>query len=462
MSKLDIVVYDAVMGSGKTKKIKESLVFENRPIIYITPLLEEAAEVVGAIIDSNGNHVRDDSGYHMYNPNNILMSKCFMLPSNRNNNGSKIDSVKSLIQNSRNISSTHQLFSMFDQEIIDMIKERDYVLVVDEALNVWSNLNIYDFYDGDNTDKKQSESEKQEQEGTGNTKTDKEILNLIENGVIEVDPVGLLHWQDDKYKVAKGLFFDKVKRLCDLKQLYLSNGRVVFWELNSVVLRAFSKIVVGTYMFEYSFMSYYLDVHGFSYKIEKFGEKPSFYKQYMNIQEGKINEVGDKDYSLSYSHLCVKRHNDKEHPKEILRKNVDNFLKNKCGSKRGDRIWTCFKKIKPTVANRTYTQDWVAYNIKATNKYRDVRCVAYLCNNFPNTYLVSMVSKRNKRKFDADMWALSEMLQYIFRTRVRGSLSENHDRSIEVYIPSKRMRELLKWWLEQDTLDFKSCSKLDK
>lgn len=432
------------------------MLLESRPIIYITPLLEEAYTVVGAIVDDNGRHMRDDSGYYMYDQDNLLYTKSFMLPNNNNNNGSKIDSIKSLIQNSRCIASTHQLFSMLDQEIIDMIKERNYVLVVDECLSVWSNLNIYEYFDADDIKaKKQTENEKQEQESTGNTKTDKEILCLIENGVIEVDPVGLLHWQDDKFKVSKGLFFDKVKRLCDMKQLYLSNGKVVFWELNSVVLKAFSKIIIGTYMFEYSFMSHYLNVHGFEYKVEKFGKTPNFYKQFITVQQGKINDIGEKDFTLSYSNLCIKKHTN-GHPKDVLRKNVDNFLKNRCASKKGERIWTCFKKVTPTIANRTYTQDWVAYNVKATNKYRDVRCVAYLCNNFPNTFLVSMVSKRNNRKFDADMWALSEMLQYIYRTRIRGSRDDGHIRDIDVYIPSKRMRDLFEWWLEQDSLDFKA------
>lgn len=446
MSKLDIFVYDAVLGQGKTKRIKQDMLKETRPVIYITPLLEEAYTVVGAIVDDKGRHVRDDEGYYCYDNSNPLSAKSFMLPNTKNSDGSKLSSVKQLINNGSNIASTHQLFSMFDYEIIESIKKHNYVLVVDEALNVWNSLNIYD--DSGVRTKAQEENEKQEQGITGNTITDKEILNLISNGVIEVDPVGLLHWQEDKLKVADDLFFGKVKRLCDLKQLYLSNNKVVFWELNSVVLSAFSKLIVGTYMFKYSYMSHYLDVHGFDYNIEYFGAKPSYFKQFVNLQEGKINSVGDKKYSLSYSDLCVKRYDIDSHPKEQLRKNLDNFFKNKCNSKSGDGLWTCFKKVTPYISNRRYTNDWVNYNIKATNKYRHIGNVAYLCNNYPNTFLVSMVSKRNSREFNVDMWALSEMLQYVFRSCIRGG-SESRD--INLYIPSKRMRELLLWWLEQDT-----------
>lgn len=451
INKPEIIVLDAIMGNGKTNRIKTLMCMDARPIIYITPLLEEASTVVGAIVDDNGRHQKDDSGYYMYDNKNILSHKSFMLPSNRNNNGSKLDNIKALVGNGCNIASTHQLFSMIDFDLIDEIKKHNYVLVVDESLNVWNNLNIYEHLTTEDKTNKQDVAEEKDDLGVG-TQTDKDIQTLIKNGFIEVDPVGLLHWQDDKFPDADKTFYRKVKKLCDLKQLYLSNGRVVFWELNHTVLSAFSKVIVGTYMFEHSFMSHYLDVHGFKYTVEKFGNKPSFYKDLINIEQGKLNSIGDKDFSLSYSDLCVKRYSKDKHPKEVLRKNLDNFMKNKCKSSSGDRIWTCFKKVTPVIAQRRYTNDWIAYNTKATNNYRFVKNVAYLCNNFPNTFLVSMVSKRNERKFDDDMWALQEMLQYIFRSRLRGNedVKSLEDRKINLYVPSKRMRNLLESWLNDE------------
>ena len=60
-----------------------------------------------------------------------------------------------------------------------------------------------------------------------------------------------------------------------------------------------------------------------------------------------------------------------------------------------------------------------------------------------------MVTKRNSRDFDGDMWALQEMLQFIFRSRLRGNenVKTLEDREINLYIPSKRMRNLLEDWL---------------
>lgn len=43
---------------------------------------------------------------------------------------------------------------------------------------------------------------------------------------------------------------------------------------------------------------------------------------------------------------------------------------------------------------------------------------------------------------DEDMLALSDLLQWIFRSRIR------EGEPIEIHIPSKRMRALFKQWLE--------------
>ena len=214
--KPNILVLDAPMGSGKTKKIKQIILESTKPVIYITPLLEEASNVVGAIVDDKGRQVKDDLGYYMYDLNNPLSSKSFMLPNTNNSDGSKLEGIKHLINNKHNIASTHKLFSMFDYDVINLLQLNNYQLIIDESLNVWNTLNIYEGF-GDNK-RTMLEDEKQEK-GSG-SRTDKEILNLIENGVIEVDPIGLLYWQEDKFVVDDDLFFGRVKKLCDLKQLY--------------------------------------------------------------------------------------------------------------------------------------------------------------------------------------------------------------------------------------------------
>lgn len=431
-----IKVYEAIMGNGKTKRIIEDLRTESRPVIYITPLLSEVYRVSGAVVNDKGVHQKDDLGNFMYDLEHPLASKQFMLPNNRNRDGSKLTSIKSLISNRCNICSTHTLFSMFDLELLDCLKKNNYVLIVDEALEVWRK-----FYIG-------AKSEDEEATETGMTKTDKDIQTLITNGFIEVDPVGLLHWQSEKFINAENTIYQEVKRLCDLKRLYLSNGKVVFWELNHTVLSAFSEVVIATYMFEYSFMSHYLKIHGFDYGVERFGAVPSDYKKHVKIVQGKMNDVGNKDFSLSYSDLSGRK--DRGTNPDTMRKQLFNFLNNQCKVKSSSEnfYWTTYKKSIPSVSGGRFKKRWIAYNTKATNDYRDSEYVAYLCNNFPSTYLVQMVTRRSGNKFNQDLWALSEMLQFLFRSKLR---CYEEDRLVTLYIPSKRMRELLEWWLEQDT-----------
>ena len=282
----------------------------------------------------------------------------------------------------------------------------------------------------------------------GRKKTDKEIQTLINNGFIEVDPVGLLWWQEDKFPDAHNTFYKDVKRYCDLKQLYISNGRVVFWELNHTVLNAFSEVLVATYMFEYSFMRYYLNIYGFDYRVEKFGLKPSDYKPFVDIVYGKMNNVGDGKFALSYSDMTGRK--DRGTDLDVLKNNLYNFLYNqhKCKPSSNDFLWTTYKKSVSKVSGGRYKKGWIAYNTKATNDFINADKVAYLCNNFPSTYLVNMVTRRSGADFDQDMWALSEMLQFLFRSKLRKFTDV--DRKINLYIPSKRMRNLLDRWLNDE------------
>ena len=63
-----------------------------------------------------------------------------------------------------------------------------------------------------------------------------------------------------------------------------------------------------------------------------------------------------------------------------------------------------------------------------------------MVNRFIDPNLMKFFAERNI-KLDADSFALSEMLQWIWRSAIRD------DKPINLYIPSKRMRELLINWI---------------
>lgn len=435
-SKNPVKVYDAICGQGKTQRLIKELASVDNPVLYITPLLSETERVSGMILDEDGFPVYDDEGGTIYDLNHPLAHKQFLLPVG----GSKLEHIKALFRDNRSICATHKLFSMLDQEALNLLKTKNYVLVIDEVLEVWKKFSLFESVEYDpRSSKGVDESEKG---GSRISKDDKEILNLIDNGFIEVDPLGMLHWQDDKFQLNEdNLLYSKVKKACDLHQLFLSNGRVIYWELNKSLIGAFSQVYVATYMFNKSFMAKYLDIHNIQYEIEKFGNKPQDYKDLFNIAEGKINDVGDKFHFLSYTSQVSGK--DKELIVNTLRKNLENYFRHVVEAPKENRLWTSFKPVKSKISNRRYSDSWLAYNTKATNDYINVTNVAYLCNNFPDSSLLTMVKVRQEGiEYESNMWALSEMLQFLFRTAVR------RGQKINVYIPSSRMRGLLKDWLE--------------
>lgn len=83
--------------------------------------------------------------------------------------------------------------------------------------------------------------------------------------------------------------------------------------------------------------------------------------------------------------------------------------------------------------------EFVEWNKRATNEYRDKRALAYLFNRFTHPD-ETVFFEENKIPVNEEVLALSDLLQWIYRSRIRD------DKPIHLYIPSSRMRGLLKSW----------------
>ncbi|MBQ9635622.1 MAG: hypothetical protein IJV12_05350, partial [Acidaminococcaceae bacterium] len=85
-------------------------------------------------------------------------------------------------------------------------------------------------------------------------------------------------------------------------------------------------------------------------------------------------------------------------------------------------------------------------NTKATNDYSNCTGVAYLCNRFFDVTCVNFLAQRAKAennpelKFNDDNYALSELVQFIWRSNVR--VTGAHQ-PVYVWVPDRRMRTLL-------------------
>ena len=77
--------------------------------------------------------------------------------------------------------------------------------------------------------------------------------------------------------------------------------------------------------------------------------------------------------------------------------------------------------------------------------------MAYLVNIYYQVPVKRYFEYKNITVYE-DLYALSEMIQWIWRSRIRGD-EDGHKEAIDLYIPSWRMRNLFKMWLDANSLE---------
>ena len=85
--------------------------------------------------------------------------------------------------------------------------------------------------------------------------------------------------------------------------------------------------------------------------------------------------------------------------------------------------------------------NFVSCNARATNRYADRTTLIYLCNIFPVPPVVQYLSQGTTAEFDEDLYALAQLMQWIWRSAIR------RGEAVSLYLPSARMRKLLLDWL---------------
>ena len=139
---------------------------------------------------------------------------------------------------------------------------------------------------------------------------------------------------------------------------------------------------------------------------------------------------------------------------KTLKNATGNFFKNYTKTKSNENLWTCFKDYKNLISGKGYAKGFLSSNIRATNEYRDRIAVAYLVNKFFNPYVKNFFTL-NGVEVNEDAFAVSEMLQFIWRSAIRDS------KEIWLYIPSSRMRMLLESWIDnKEEFQHETCKML--
>lgn len=388
------------MGSGKTSWSIQHInrnVFDN--FLYITPFLDEVNRIIK-------NTTRD-----------------FKQPINKGNG--KLDSINELLACQSDIASTHELFKHLDEESRENIKEGQYTLILDEVLNV---IEPYD-----------------------NIRND-DMKLLKESGCVTVDDDGFVIW--NKEKMDYDTKYNEIKILADNRSLIYINQKLLLWRYPPEIFTLFDKIYILTYLFEASILKNYFDLYQIEYEQKSISKQDgeyhvtdffvpdtSIYTAKFNIYDGKLNEnIYQKINGLSVTWFRAKIN--QENIKQIKR-NLYNYFSNILGAKAETIMWTTFKDYRNKLKGKGYSNQFVSYNCRSTNDYDDRFNLAYCVNVYLHPGITQFFKQRGIN-IDEDLYGLSEMIQWIWRSRIRKG--EN----INIYIPSMRMRNLLNAWMKMN------------
>lgn len=401
----NVKIVDSMMGSGKSSAAINYInkTGDDEKFLVITPYIDEI---------------------------NRYKKKCptknFKAPIYGVGNGSKVESLKELINKEENIVSTHALFQKFDNELIDMCRAKNYTLIMDEVADVVSNYII--------------------------SKSDFEIL---QRDFIHIDEeTNLIRWNEDKQDYV-GEFSD-IKRLCNLGSLAHYSGSIMMWLFPIEAFNAFRNIYILTYLFNSQMQKYYYDYYKLPYEFlyvegtdketyrftnNKTTDSHKYnYNELIHIVDSeKMNLIGDRTTDLSKAWFDRNKNNV---AMTQLKKNLYNFFRNIRNDDSKDNLWTTFKDYKTALQGKGYTKGYLHLNARATNDYNTRTSVAYAANRYLNP-LIKRFFEQHHVAVDEDGYALSEMLQFIWRSAIRNG------EEIYVYIPSIRMRTLLQQWINE-------------
>ena len=408
---------DMIMGSGKSSAAINYMNqnYGDKKFLYVTPFLSEVQRVKLQCPKLN-----------------------FVEPEIRLGTG-KLGDIRRLLTKGHNIATTHALFSMFTAEVIDICRLQGYVLIMDEVANVIEEYPLTDY------DRK----------------------NFLANYAYVDSETGLIRWREDVSDYDGKFQAEKLR--CDLEALAQygdgDNSEITLWLLPVACFNAFEEVYILTYLFNGQIQRYYYDffnlpydflyVKGDCFEEYEFTNEPQpqrikyDYKKLIHIcRHDKLNNIGECYHDLSKKWFQRNVGNKVVLPQ--LKKNLFNFFHNLMASPASNNIWTTFKDYRKYLSGKGYAKGFLPSNSRATNAYHERTMVAYCLNKFLNTVVKNFFAGHGI-EVDEDMFATSEMLQFIWRSAIRDG------KEIWVYIPSKRMRDLLIKWIDENPISEKGC-----
>ena len=330
------------------------------------------------------------------------------------------------MQSGYSIASTHSLLQTADSELVELIKAGNYTLVIDEVINVVNDVNI----------------------------SQKDINRLIANGDITIDDdTKKIEWTGETDYDTR---FSDIYLLCKAGTLYRNRDKTVVKIFSDEVLRAFDEVVVMTYLFEYSEMKAWYELNAVEYekKSVTYNDDQQEYEliEYDIMREDRqtiydLITVHDGKYNEQLAHINLSATALRNLPTQdsyledldLIEKTIRNFLHaNKLEGYSG--YWTSLRDTMDRLSPKGYSKkSKISLNCRATNEYSDGYAMAYIFERNINPMQQGFFIDRGAT-LDSNGWAVSDLLQWIFRSRIRNG------QDIQLFLPAKKMRTILKQW----------------
>lgn len=423
-----VEILDSIMGSNKTNGILKWM--DSNPdekYLYISPLLSE--------VDQNSRLQTD------------LKNITFEYPDvdSEDDINTKSDDLLIKLKNNCNISATHSLYLAMTEEHLQEIKNRNYIVIIDEELGV---IKSFDKYSVD------------------------DLSYLLDNKDIEIsEDDGTITWVGKDLGVKNK--YKYFSTLCNSKSVYATkrSDTMMVTQLPVRLFTCAKRCIIMTYMFEGNILDSFLKLKKVETKVFTEVETSAVCKKKLRelitvippsnevLKVGmsfvKYSKCSKEDCLVIANYIRSVCRNHKATSTDVMY----TFPKGLIDSKRSNG-----KKIRPksfieykiplVLANGEYALNskgehiyekhpcWIHSSCRATNKYSFKWCLIHAYDRFPNasveTYLqdYGVTVKRN-------VFALSEMLQWIWRSRIRNS------EPIVLAIGSKRMYNLFVSWLNE-------------
>lgn len=413
----NITIIDAIMGAGKSTYLIDMINrHPDKKYLIVVPLLSEIARFQKNI-----------HGIHFIEPKAWEKSKS--------------ENLLELLRNGKNVITTHQLILRTNSEVRKILKEKDYTLIMDESLQVFQQFTVY---------------------------TD-DLALLVDNNIICFDEGEKVIWNANTITAEqyKNGAFSGLKEATTLGELYYPFGNNIrpsafttfILTFSPDFFKSFNKIYIATYLWNSNFQKHYFDFYDIRYNHMSLVNgsllpySPTYeepikeeIRELLHIcKDEKLNEIGVKTSRSCPLSKGWFNNQSNEEDVDQLQHNIYNFFRHKINSKANRNMWVTYKDFRNKLKGKGYSGSkqnpcFVSLGTKCTNDFIHKNVLVFAANLYMEPHLKHFFIQ-NKLPIPEDEYALSEMIQWIWRSAIR------ERKPIDLYVPSERMRNLLEDWL---------------